>query len=227
MAWRLFNWGSRGATYDTGGGVYVPVILIPHCVQLNIDGHTITGEELVMVFDVETTSALPTSVDVVDIAGAANDWVNSTFLANLATDLTTVDQVVATSRAEVDGPQSTIYNGGLGLRGASLGEIHLPNNVTIALKKSTGRAGRSYRGRTYAWPMLGNDLESGIPNEITATFATLLFSTYNALKTSLALVGYQLGVASNVLATITSPIDFILVDKTIDSQRRRLPGRGA
>jgi len=228
MAWRLFNWGSRGPTWETDvTGVYVATILIPHCVQVNIMGHTDTGEQLITALDVFTDNAVPTITDVGNAANNTANWVNDHFIPDLATDKQTVDQVIATSRAVVDGPQATAAIGAMGGRTPATGQTYLPNNVTIALKKSSQRAGRSYKGRLYAWPFLTSDLDLTNKNQISPDFALTLFSVYGALNTALTGDGLTLGVASNVLAACTAPIDFILVDRTIDSQRRRLPGRGA
>lgn len=106
----------------------------------------------------------------------------------------------------------------------------MPNNVTLAIKWNTGFRGRSYRGRTFhigLWEsaMVGNNIAS----DVLANF----ISTYTQLITSLDGSTRELGVVSkfqgNVQRTegVFTPIRTVTCDGVVDSQRRRLPGRGA
>lgn len=228
MAWRLFNWGSRGATYETDGGVYVASILIPHCVQITVKGHTHDLQQLLHVFNARTANALPDAADVAAINAQVATWVFTSFGPDVVRDIDFVDEVVVVSRAEIDGPESTSSVLSAGGRGRSLGGLALPNEVTLAVKKNTGRAGRPYRGRFYAWPFWSTDtnaIDDG-PNQVTDDFQSLLLSRYGNLKTLLNDISAPLGVASNVLGVITDITGFTIVDPIVDAQRRRGPGRG-
>lgn len=227
MAWTLFNWGARGPHYDTGNGVYVATVLIPHCVQVNIKGSLGTGEELLHVFHCSTTDAEPSSGDTDAIAGIVNTWATANWGPELVRSSDTIDQIVATSRAVLNGPQSTIGVGVHGGRDGADGAIALPASVTVALKKSTGLAGRSNRGRFYAWPMWSSDLDPTFTNILNSAYALLVVEKYTDLLTNLASGGYPMGVASTVNATIRPVTSIVLVDTVVDNQRRRLPGRGA
>lgn len=113
--------------------------------------------------------------------------------------------------------------------GVVTGSPVLPNNVTAAVKWTTGFTGRSRRGRTYIVGLyeggvIGDQLES-------ATRAALL-ADYQALLTAVTGEGWDLVVVSycangdwrtNALVT---PISSASIEGTVDSQRRRLLGRG-
>lgn len=106
----------------------------------------------------------------------------------------------------------------------------LPGNVTVAVKWSTAFRGRSFRGRTYhvgmtAGMVLGDQLVVGL----SATLA----GVYNGLLAAVnAVPGCTLGVVSYAhlnawrAAGLFTPITAASVDNDLDSQRRRLAGRG-
>lgn len=105
-----------------------------------------------------------------------------------------------------------------------------PNNVTLAVKKITGLAGRSFRGRWYHVGIRENDTagNTAVPSLITA-----LETLYNQLNTLTGSFVHHLAVVSRfangvprIVGIATEVIDHV-ADPTLDSQRRRLPGRGA
>lgn len=109
---------------------------------------------------------------------------------------------------------------------------HLPLNVTIALSFRTNQRGRSFRGRNY-WPALGEGQVSG--NNLNPATATQFVDAYFQLVapapalrpgfTWVALSRYSDGQPrAEGLATLITNV--LLTDTIIDSQRRRLPGRG-
>jgi len=106
----------------------------------------------------------------------------------------------------------------------------MPNNVTLAIKKGTGLVGRSFRGRTYH-PGLQEAQVTG--NTVLSTVVDDLRDRYDLLREPLgALIPVNLCVLSEVengdprVTGICTPVTGIGVDPIIDSQRRRLPGRG-
>lgn len=118
---------------------------------------------------------------------------------------------------------------GLPLVGANAAQ-QLPNNVTVAVKKGTGLVGRSYRGRTYHIGLTEANVDL---NTLNASTQTLLQNAYDALREPL---GIAIPVDMCVLSETTGGVQRaegvctvvtgIGVDPVIDSQRRRLPGRG-
>lgn len=105
----------------------------------------------------------------------------------------------------------------------------LPANVTVAVKWGTLFSGRNYRGRSYHIGLLstqvsGSALATGVEGDIQ--------DDYNALLDFVAATPYQLVVVSkwsnhNARTTgLTTPVTYVSVENNVDSQRRRLNGRG-
>lgn len=118
---------------------------------------------------------------------------------------------------------------GLPLAGNS-GEAALPNHVTLAIKKGTGLIGRSFRGRTYHIGLKEPDVTLNTVNAGTVAF---LRDAYDALREPLGVaIPVDMCVLSEVedgaprAEGICTVVTGIGVDPVVDSQRRRLPGRG-
>lgn len=115
--------------------------------------------------------------------------------------------------------------------GSALGQL-LPNNATFTIAFKTGFSGRSYAGRNYAVGMT----EDQSANSIAApAYIELLQDAYNGLASSLVSAGghfihvvySQVSGGVPRVEGVWTPINtYIIVDDTMDSQRRRLPGRG-
>lgn len=123
--------------------------------------------------------------------------------------------------------------------GAATGDA-LPGNVTIAIKEGTSLAGRSFRGRSY-WVGLSEGHVDG--NVIDPGTATAIVGDMNELSARVNALGHVLVVVSKMSGStcdtgsckriptprascITTPITGYAIDPSMDSQRRRLPGRG-
>lgn len=122
------------------------------------------------------------------------------------------------------------YQTGLPLSGNDADTI-MPNNVTVAVKWLTGRTGRSYRGRTYHLGLRNGQV---VGNTIVPVHLTWLLNSY----TELVVANLTSNDAGMVVASryenktprttgLVTLVTNVSVDPTIDSQRRRLPGRGA
>lgn len=115
-------------------------------------------------------------------------------------------------------------------RSGSRPTVAAPNNVTIAIKKSSGRSGRAYHGRTFFIGLCNEDI---VGNYLTSTALNNIRDAYDALRNpGSGLFAPQLCILSEVLAGnwrvggLSTICTGISVDSTLDSQRRRLPGRG-
>jgi len=113
----------------------------------------------------------------------------------------------------------------------------LPNNSTYTISFRTGLSGRSFRGRNYI-PGLTSGSVSG--NVIDSTTRTGILDFYTTLRALAISSGYEMVVVSRfsgvdvngdpiprVTGLATEILSFGTADFTVDSQRRRLPGRGA
>ncbi len=66
-----------------------------------------------------------------------------------------------------------------------LGGVPLPNNVTLAVKKSSGFTGRSARGRTYWIGMPQNKLDVANENQVIAPYVVDIIGAVDAVRLSI------------------------------------------
>lgn len=106
----------------------------------------------------------------------------------------------------------------------------MPVNDTFCIKWVTGRVGRSYRGRTYH---IGLMSQAVADSKVLVGSATDFVEAYNGWFEAMLADGNQLVIASfthngapRTSAVITFVTGATYADLNLDSQRRRLPGRG-
>lgn len=114
----------------------------------------------------------------------------------------------------------------------------LPNNVSLAVSFRTANRGRSFRGRNYI-PCLHEGQVEG--NTVSTPVVQDWLEVYNAIPTDIAgpATSWTWCVVSRFSGTdtdgkplprtagVVTPITgAVVVDPTVDSMRRRLPGRG-
>lgn len=98
-----------------------------------------------------------------------------------------------------------------------------PGNVTLCVSLRTALAGRRFRGRKFF---------SGIPENATASnlidssLAGFVVTGINNLIGALAGNGFPLSIVSYIGPTVTPVETALVTDLFVDSQRRRLSGRG-
>lgn len=107
----------------------------------------------------------------------------------------------------------------------------LPNSVAACVTISTGLSGRSFRGRMY---IAGLTESMAAMSRINAADVADINGAVSDLVTNEVFAAFNLGVYSKVHAgqkrltgLFTPATGVALRDNVIDSQRRRLPGRGA
>ena len=141
-----------------------------------------------------------------------------------ATDLTT-----ATSTA-VDFPVSPPLIGA-----ASVNSV--PNNCSIALTFKTGSRGRSFRGRNYVAGIPGtqvanNIVDGGLIEDLITAYELHISETGPDTGSEWVVVSRFSGVDADgkpiprTTGLFTPIISVGVFDQIVDSQRRRLPGRG-
>lgn len=111
----------------------------------------------------------------------------------------------------------------------ALADAMMPNSTTVAVKKATGRAGRSYRGRLYHIGLcenqvLANRIAPVVQTSINAAYAAYI-GGYGTISCTWVVASTYSNQAPRAIGVVT-PILAVSVDPVIDSQRRRLPGRG-
>lgn len=119
----------------------------------------------------------------------------------------------------------------LGTAGTHSAGSQLPSNVAFVVSFRTGLRGRANRGRNYFFGLGANDLTGGIA--VSSTYRNSVIAAYNALKAGGTYdpTPFTWVVASRQLDGIVGgraiPVTAVVAtDDYVDSQRRRLPGRG-
>lgn len=170
----------------------------------------------------------PTLSDAVTLANNLLVWWTTVLAPNLSnlltlaeitvTDLSSATSFVHTQAAPVPNPT-----------GAVAGHA-LPNNCALCVSFRTASRGRSFRGRNYVPGMTESGSES---SRIDVVTAGLIVDAYQEVaqvaEDSLYLWVVVSRFTNNAprVTGISTPItSVVLVDNVVDSQRRRLPGRG-
>jgi len=222
MAWRAFNWGSRGPHYEVLPGVYVAAIYIPKCIQGTLFAeNTDTGQQLLHVFDFEGPTTPVTAADCQAVDNLLVGWWAGTYRSVCATNVRAI-RAVAVGRDQFEGATWEIA---MSTDGTRIGTPN-PTEVTLAVKMAGNNTGRSRRGRKYSFPAVTTDLASGTSDRFTNAYINLVVGAMEQLRAAASTAGYPMRVASNVRAVLY-PISHILAtDDLLDSQRRRSAGRG-
>ena len=178
----------------------------------------------------------PVLSDLVALADEINSAIRTSLLPSLASALQLI-RVVATLLDAVD---SLVYvsTTSLPASGGSADEV-MPSNVAACISLRTSHRGRSFRGRNYVTG-LPNGFVAG--NVITPPLAGAITTAYTAILAAPVDAGWEPVVVSRYSGFtivdgrkvptpreegIATPItSHFLTDNTVDSQRRRLPGRG-
>lgn len=178
-----------------------------------------------------TFAANPTVTDLQAMAAIFVSWWNTNMKAKVRAE-TVLTAIKATDISSQTGPSITTA-AGLPLTGTFASGGPIANSNTVAVKWLTDFRGRSFRGRTYHVGLHASSLVTNAQS-ITTTEVTNLQTAYNALVTAVA--AYATGTHLTVVSFVTggvnraqglpSTITTCQIDATLDSQRRRLPGRG-
>lgn len=203
----------------------MPFIAVPNTIQANLR-LTWQGQEVENVLHFLAPAAV-TPADLAAVAEGVEDW----WVTNMPALVNADCQYRETYAVDISSQTGGVFtaSGGSGTSGTA-GAASLPNHCTIAVSYRTAFRGRSYRGRSYH---IGLTEAQVTGNEVVPSIVTLLNSTYSLLLNTANFGGCALAVASRylnnaprVIGVATEVIDVVLADPTVDSQRRRLPGRG-
>lgn len=119
---------------------------------------------------------------------------------------------------------------GLPVTGTRAG-AQLPNNCALVITKRTIFRGRSYRGRIYFGPLVEADVTN---NAVSGAYVTSLVTNLSGLITITDANSevHRMQVLSRYtnknprIEAVATPVLGFTCDGILDSQRRRLPGRG-
>lgn len=186
---------------------------------------TTAGQNWQFCITVRKTAGAPSVSDLATLAAAGVSWWNAT-LKSLIYTATTLNQVVATDLTTQGGPQDIDV---VGTPGTATGGI-IPVGTPIVVSFRTALRGRSYRGRAYVTGTSSSNLvdsanvSSTITSGLGAAFATLGGTLSTAGMPHVVASKQHNGAVTNPAAT--NAVITYVVDGKLDSQRRRLAGRG-
>lgn len=205
-----------------------PFIPVPGVVQVEMI-YTLFSQRCENVYHVRMSNGttIPTAADIQSLLATFEAWEHNTGIgvrsSGVVLSLLRGRNLDVQAGVVVERTPSTAVTGTL-TGGA------FPGNVTAAVSWRTGLGGRSYRGRSYHIGLVGSQISG---NQLDATARTNLVTAYTALlnnvNTTWASGLVVLSYAHNKFwrdAGVTTPILTVSIDPNLDSQRRRLTGRG-
>lgn len=162
------------------------------------------------------------------LAATLADWWISEYSDFTTTDLTLreiyVKDIAVEGGAEVTDISAAGETGSIITQTA-------PSNCCACVSFRTGQSGRSYRGRSY---ISGIPISYVLENVLDSAAAIDIIDSYNTLAANLSAIDMQHVVVSRYnagaprLEGVATPVTtYLFADLDIDSQRRRLNGRGA
>jgi hypothetical protein len=184
------------------------------------------GQRVENVYHVE----VPGGIDAPAIADTANvvrDWVITSLLPQLSHNITFIG-VEAKNLSIEDGGVHFSAPATTAVGGSS--DSSMPGGTAFCVTLATASAGRSFRGRKYVPGILvsqvsGNDVLAAYGNALVAIFNTLI-ATLEAVDKILVIVS-RIQDHAVLTTAVTTPVTTAkATDYHIDSQRRRLTGRG-
>jgi len=156
------------------------------------------------------------------------NWAVGSVLTTLAADLT-LQEVYGTSMESDTAPTGS-YVPAVPPAG-DIPSASEAGNVTWTVTFRTGQRGRSFRGRNYIAGIPGNNRAG---NQVVSSFATNIVAAYTELAEAtvdllgtFVVVSRRSGGAPRVTGVTTPVTQVAFHDLNLDSQRRRLTGRGS
>lgn len=170
----------------------------------------------------------PTPALMTELGAFLVTWFNTVLKPTMPTTISLVNIKLTDLTTET----APVVNYGTGLPIAGTGASPaLPNNVAFVITKRTAQRGRSFRGRIYHPGLMegsvtGNTVSGSAATAIIGAYDDLLaFSTAGATWT-MGVVSRYTNLAPRATGVFTGVVN-LTTDGNVDSQRRRLPGRGA
>lgn len=165
------------------------------------------------------------AAELLTLATEVLAWATSEIIPNVSNQVTLVG-IKATSLESDSAPAIELPAAVVGAHTFPA----LPNNVTVALKFLTAGRGRSARGRNYIVGLTENDILNNTINSVVLqawvdAYAELLTIGTITQGAWSVVSRFENGVERNPgIAQLVTGV--AATDATVDSQRRRLPGRG-
>lgn len=204
-----------------------PFVPVPNTAEVVIE-QSLAGQNVFNVLHFEG----PGPFGIPDLNILATEVINAwiEFLDVIYSNQLSLVAVRATSLESISAPGvlSTVSPGTNG----AIAVPPTPNNVALVLTLTTDLRGRSFRGRTYAAGMPQDTLVD--PSHVTTTYQSLFLDQWTGFFTD---VEDDAGVIHVITSLVTAgaprvtgvntEVTGYAVNQELDSQRRRLAGRGS
>lgn len=205
----------------------MPFIPVEDTAHIRIEGRADGQQSINDLYFRHSTGPIA-AADMVGLVTAIRTWYTDTMAPLLNENWV----ATAVHGRDLTAPIAAVADLGFtSVQGGVTGEA-APNNCSMAVSFRSGLAGRAYRGRNYV-PMLTNSEVSG--NYIDPAFATGIVDGYSELLFGggalpagwvWVIVSRFLNNEPRVAGIFTEVFSVLVTDLVVDSQRRRLPGRG-
>lgn len=205
----------------------MPFIPVPNGIMVEVR-YVWDAQRVENVFWCRSPNAVPTVAELETVAEQVFlNWAQ--YFQPWQTSMLSIREVYATDQSSANGSVFT-FNDNLPTTGINVNEA-MPNSTTLAVSLRTAQRGRSFRGRSYALGLTRNVVAN---NTVSAPAVVSILAGYDALIVQLGLLNIPLAICSRYalgdprpFGILTPVVDALITDNTVDSQRRRLPGRGA
>lgn len=199
--------------------------VVPNTVQVDVV-FLLFGQRVENVYH----CTFPTGVDAATLTDTRDvfiEWLNGAWLTSMPDDLQLIEIDVQNLSIEAGSkiawtPTTPTFGSG--------GSNSEPGNVSFCVSARTAAAGRSFRGRKY---VTGVPTAQRAGNQANAGWVGTLITALNALRDLVIAINGFLSVVSRfengtlrTSAIATEIVSFTAADFNLDSQRRRLTGRG-
>jgi len=203
----------------------MPFVPAPGVVQVNVV-FQLFGQRVENVWEVVPTGTIDAPL-LQDIADTFRTWVEDEYLPLISNDalfllVEAKDVSEATGATAVSAPLAPV-NGGSA-------NASMPGGTSLAVSLRTALGGRSFRGRKYLFGLANSQV---VGNQVGVSSANDFVGAINLLIGQLNTAGFPLVIVSRFAnkvartSAINTPVTVAtLVDYNVDSQRRRLTGRG-
>lgn len=204
----------------------MPFTPVPDTIQMELR-HLLDGQMVENTLYFRNNNGAWGDQEAATFAQTIGAWYAGGPLDQLSQDLT-LREVYITDLSSVSGFTVTVplvppTPGGVA-------EESMSNNVAVCVSFRTAFRGRSFRGRNY---LAGIPIGAVLHNTLTTGFVNAINDAYGDLQSIVNAVGVEWVVVSRYSGGVLRPTGIatpvqaaFLTDTTVDSQRRRLPGRG-
>jgi hypothetical protein len=198
---------------------------VPNTMQVDVL-YLLFGQRVENVFYIQAVDGID-AVVLADTADMMINWVSTQLMPALSVDLTFIGVEVRNLDIEAGSiiarTPAVPVNGGTAVSSE-------PGNVSFCVSLRSLSAGRSFRGRKYIPGMpitqrVGNTVQPGWVTDLLDAFNNLI-TVLNAADRLLVVVSRIAAGVARIEALATPVVSVTNTDFFIDSQRRRLTGRG-